>query len=339
LKENEKFESKSFKKFIPDSVLDWKRIQDREAGEDEGLSVTDSFVRDTHLVKAKTSAGNCVAVKTSGSDTLLDVIRTNKDLQDPSLWQDVFSRIEYLSSTLSVKKIRLLLEGLSTVSHIRDVPSELVRSSIEALGQELLCRYHSLTLLSCSSIAHALSVIPGAKHEGTLNILALAFQQNLVEDSHDLTDRSVIEMTRITLRAFGRLEYPVPVVVESAIKALEVRNRSLSLEDRIDVIELLLSSHPENLVKEGPSVMSVSVKELNEASVDIFLRFLALVSSTNHEGLRKAASQAVKERVKVSDQGISLRDMKLVQGVPISTFVQVLDPTLISGFLDRPTIH
>jgi hypothetical protein len=272
LKEAETFEAKniitkpnnSYKRFIHETALDWGRINDREAGEDEGIT-GDSFVKDTKLVKAKSSVG-FAAVKTAGIDTIIDILKNNSNTKDINLLEDIVSRTEYLGPTLSVKNIRSVLERLAKVTNMREVSQESIEAMMQTLGEELLCRFHSMTLFSCTSIAESMAAITFAKHEGVLNIISLAFKQNMDEPIDSLNDEQILDMSVRLLKAYASLDHLLPIVVESVLKTATERRGSLSVGQQIDILTTLIPSHVESLHSMGSSLIPTSTKEIQGMS-------------------------------------------------------------------------
>ena len=209
--------------YYPSALKEWKRVFDREAGEDE----KDVFrgtgrVKDTHLFKGELHNGEYIPLKTASAEKLISLIESNAFNSDPMFWEQILSRMEYLSSTLSVKKIRLILSSLSKVSTLPVSPEELVRL-VHILGHELLCRYHSLTLLSCASIAESLSRLK-CKDPGTLNVLVICFKQILQEGSHKLSDPALVAYADTLQSAFADLKYHVEVLDEVMTTVSKLRN-------------------------------------------------------------------------------------------------------------------
>lgn len=287
----------SYKWFLNRSVSEWKRVDDREAGEDEGL-ICPGIVHDTHLCKAQSTSHGIVTVKTAGIDAVIDVIVKNKNCISLELWESILSRVEYLSSTLSVKSIRLFLEALSQAK-LDELPRAHMQSTIRAVGQELLCRFHSLTLLSCSSIAHSISLIPGARHEGTLNILLLAFKQNIEELDGCVPEDALLSLAVRFLRAFASLDYLLPAVLDATKDVLISLNSRISMEDRLDMIRLIVSTGSDHPYMS--TLLPAHGEEFRAATSDQVVQFLQLVACNPTAQLEPVARRVVDLRVNFVD--------------------------------------
>lgn len=288
-----RIQGQSYKRFVPDSALEWKRVDDREAGEDEGL-VRHGILHDTHLCKADSTSYGIVTIKTAGIDSIIDVISTNKDVISHELWGNILARVEYLSSTLSVKSIRLFLEEVSRAK-LDQFPREHTHSMIEAIGQELLCRFHSLSLLSCSSIAHSMSLIPGARHEGTLNILSLAFKQNIGEVGNSVPHDALLSMTVRFLRAYASMDYLIPVVFDATTGILRNLNYRFSVQDRLDMIRLIGDTGSDSPYVSA--ILPANGGEFGTATADQVLELLRLALSSPNAELESIARTVVASRV------------------------------------------
>ena len=221
----ERFTDSSCKgSYYPASVIDWKRTFDRDAGDDdEDIRVKYSRVPDTGLYKVKLLE-EYVAIKTASAEKLIEIINVSRVDDGVLFWRDILYRLEYISSTLSVKKIRLLLSAMSVSPNREYIDSnELVRI-VHLLGQEMLCRYHSLTLFSCSCIAHSLSLL-NCKDPGTLNILVICFKQILHETNHSVSNEQIIQFADTVKSAFTTLQYHVDVLDEIMVKVDELRRK------------------------------------------------------------------------------------------------------------------
>ena len=309
-RETERFESKneltkltnSYKRFVPENALEWQRINDREAGEDEG-TLGDNFVRDTKLVKAKTSLG-FAAVKTAGIDTLIDILNNNSETADTVLLHEIVSRIEYLGPSLSVKKIRCVLNALAKIDTITQVPEDSIKTMMQSLGEELLCRFHSMTLYSCTCIAESIALIPHAKHEGVLNIISLAFKQNIDEPVDKLTDEQIVNLSLRLLKAYSALDHLLPLVVEAVLKTVACRQASLSTGQRIDVLSLLIPSHMPSILQYAAWLIPISLGELETITAEQCLRFISAAVESGNSSIVELAKKLAKDRVnKVCEDG------------------------------------
>jgi hypothetical protein len=261
--ETERFEkepsSSSYKRFVIPEALKWTRMDDREAGDDEGLlNRSSQSVRDTTLFKARTSIG-FAAVKTAGIDAIIDILNVNAQLGDVELLRETVYRVEYLAPTLSVKKIRLFLESLAGARGIEQLPRENIETMMDAVGHELLCRFHGITLLTCCSIAESMATIGHAKHQGLLNVLSIAYKKNIEEPMDELTDERIVRAAIVMLRSYNKMDHLIPSLIESALKSVELRIHALSPEDKLAIRELLFSDHMEALRTHGPSICSLSI--------------------------------------------------------------------------------
>ena len=210
----------SKERFYPSFAEDWKRVYDREAGDDDADFVqTIRRVPDTKLLKVENIGGKLVAVKTASAETVVDILKHSQ--LDAKISENILSRIEYLSSTLSVKKIRLILAAIAD-SKTQFEKEELHRI-IHVLGQELLCRYHSMTLLSCASISASLAKL-NCRDTGLLNVVIICFKQILEEGSHNLSDERVTQYASTVNEAFIQLKYQVGVLDEVMSK-VTLRNQ------------------------------------------------------------------------------------------------------------------
>jgi hypothetical protein len=133
------------------------------------------------------------------------MLEVNKDEHDAELFHEIISRVEYLGPTLSVKKMRLTLAAMAKVPAINEVPHDVIHRMMQTLGEELLCRFHSMTLLSCCSIAESMASLKNAKHDGILNILKLAFKQNRDEPRESLDEDYVMSMEKRMREAYLKL--------------------------------------------------------------------------------------------------------------------------------------
>lgn len=207
----------------PECIRSWSRAEDRQASEDAAGIVRldrDSYVRDAKLYKVLHGPDNFVAIHTASAETLISLMESNSSNMDTLFWTAVISRMEYISTTLSVKKIRLLLAGLSGAPACV-LDAESVKEIVHILGRELLYRFHSITPLTCASVASSLAKL-GCRDKGTLNILALAFEQHLPL-SKDEVSSDIVHDHSVRLRdAFRSLDYPLPVLDSVLDKVLAI---------------------------------------------------------------------------------------------------------------------
>lgn len=207
---------------IPEALLTWRRPEDKQASEDEPDIVrlgSNATVRDAKLFKVKCDGDKFVAIYTASSLTLIQIAEANRECVDSEFWEQILSRAEYLSSSLSVKKIRLLLDALAN-SPPGIVDEGRMKEFVHTLGVELLHRYHSMTPFTCASVAASLAKLK-CRDMGTLNLLALAFEQNVSEPQEDL-EPQLMHKYAIQIRdSFSQLEYAVPVLEETVEKVLK----------------------------------------------------------------------------------------------------------------------
>ena len=313
----QKVSSGSYERFLPESVREWTRIKDREAGDDDCVSFRgekDQVVMDTKLIKGMGGPNEWAAVKTAGIDKIIAIIKNSSTENRPALWESVVSRIEYLACTLSVKNIRLVLEALASRFPEEPIPvsSEAVRLMTRALGQELLCRFHSMTLLSCSRIAKSIAVLSSAD-KGTLNMIALCFKQNLDKTPWQVSDTEVAAMTIEMINAYSKLGHVVPILIDSATAvATQVE---MTLDKKIQVLHFVVSHDQSDQAQ--TRIQSLLVGEetsgmgsLSAASIVLLAKTAPLV---NDEKLTAGVRRLIAYRVVVSDK-VSIKGGKMAQG-------------------------
>lgn len=312
----QKVSSSSYKRFLPESVREWTRIKDREAGDDDCVSFRgekDQVVMDTKLVKGKVGPNEWAAIKTAGIDTIVAIIKNSSTEKRPEFWESIFSRIEYLACTLSVKHIRLVLEALASRFAEEPIPvsSEAVRLMTRALGQELLCRFHSMTFLSCSSIAKSMAVLTNAD-KGTLNMIALCFKQNLEITPWQVSDSDVAAMTIEMINAYSKLGHVVPILIDSAT-AVAARV-DISLDQQIQTLHFVASHDQSDQAK--TRIQSLLVGEETSGLDSLSATSLILLAKTaplvNDEKLTACVRRLLADRVVVSTQA-SIKEAKVGQ--------------------------
>ncbi len=219
---------------IPDVLHEWRRSEDKQASEDETDVVrlgSSERVPDAKLYKVKHGIDTYVSVHTASSSTLIELATDNQDAADSKFWEQILNRAEYLSSTLSVKKIRLLLDRLA------NAPNECfdegkLREFVHILGKELLCRYHSMTAYSCASIATSLAKLK-CRETGTLNLLALAFEQNVLYPEENIPQDMLVQYSLQMKDAFTQLDHLIPLIektVAEVLKNQEAINSNLEIQ-------------------------------------------------------------------------------------------------------------
>ena len=322
----------SFRQFVPSSALEWNRTHDREAGDDESHLVRradQELVHDTKLLKAKTASG-WNAVKTAGPDALIDMIQANASSNDPELWSCILGRIEYLSTTVSVKKIRLILEALAGVNGPLPIDEDVLRGTVHALGQEMLCRFHSLTLLSCSSVAESMAKLR-CRDEGTLNILALAFKQNLEDPTRVavLTDAQIVDMACGILDAYARLKYVLPTVLDTVLSAIMARLPVVSVSQRIGIIQHCLEcGNLDWLQSDGKRLLGVYAALMSGASVGECLQLVDIAPRVGDAHLFSDLARLLHERVRVNADGTaSMRELRGVDAHGLPIFIHIPIPS------------
>ena len=348
LKEMDSFTPESGKKsavnfdaYVPESARSFTRIHDREAGDDDAVSfrtIPNQVVCDTKLIKAKTSSG-FAAVQISGPDTLVDIISENRSSKDVLLWREISSRIEYLSPALSVKSIRLLLKGLAEAKP--PFTSAEMMNLMESLGQEILCRFHSLTLFSCCSIAESMAVL-NCSHRGTLNVLALACKQNLEEEIRGtITPAKIVDICVRTLSAFDKLRYTPPIIIESVKEALRKNSEQIDIPQRLSVIETLLEVRPDFLDHNATGLLITNTCEgLFSLDPDKILKIITL--ATKVKGLRDVAKILIENSVIIAQDGkrMVVKQLKGMDNLGENKYAQHLLPctqetlTVFRDFLD-----
>lgn len=296
--------NKGVEKFMPDSVCDLTRIHDREAGDDEVSffrSLPDQVVCDTKLIKARASNG-FQAIKLAGPDTLIDIIRSNHKSSEINVWREILSRIDYIAPTLSVKKIRLLLDALAKADP--QVELEAVYNMVESLGKEILCRFHALTLWSCCSISESLASL-GCCHKGTLNILALAWKQNLEENTyHEPSPERLVDMCVRMLSAYAKLKLCLPLIVDSVVDELIKNHMHMDFDQRLNIIETLVVFRPDILDKEAMDLnITNEISGLRALNSNQKLRFFALASKVKNQSMLSAAKTLFNESVIIAEDG------------------------------------
>jgi hypothetical protein len=202
--------------FLPPALRDWDRTTDRDM---DAPVVPDNRIPDTRLFRVRLPSGEWRAVRLLGRDAIVEVLREGEvpagDRE--KFLSEVLNRIEYISSTLSVRNIREILSALAVRG---PVDSPALASAIHGLGEEILVRFSSLTLYSVASISSSLAAL-GTDHPGLLNILAVAFRQSLVDRAGDYSDFEIIDHVTVTLEAYHSLDRLLPMVLDSGVEALE----------------------------------------------------------------------------------------------------------------------
>jgi hypothetical protein len=332
--------------FIPDCMLTHTRLHDREAGDDDSVSFReqkDQVVFDTKLLKGNTSNG-FAAIRLAGPDTLIDMIETNKLIKDDRFWGEIIIRIQYLAPTLSVKKIRLLLRGLADAK--LDMKDLEAKKMIEAIGEEILCRYHCLTLWSCCSIAESLSLLDMC-HRGTLNVIALAWKQQLDEHQGDvIPSERVIDMAIRILSAFSKLGYTPPIIIESVVESLSKDSGRLTAEQRLNAIQTIFNIRPEILQSEScTGLMTFSSGEIDAMSPALALSLIKIAAVLSHPSMTTLARKLVSERIVVAEDGCQMviKETKGLDQFGNKRFNQHLMPcnleilTILRGFVEENT--
>ena len=289
--------SGSYKRFIPSEALEWKRLNDREAGEDEGLAVEPHRrVPDTNLVKAKTGSGYR-AVKTAGIDTIIDILAQPIVLESEVV-AEIISRVTYIGSTLSVKQIRLFLSAFAKTQCLPP-RREAMEEMMHVLGEELLCRFHGLTLLSCRSIVESMAAIPYARHEGLLNVIAIAYKQNIEEPVTGQThsDDHIVKCGVEILSSYNKMDYLLPTILETALKSLD--SRTVAFKDKLKVLEILLPKHADIVMS---SLVPTCREIVDHWQVDDVMTIVGFA----HDCLRDVAKEALLHGVRLSEDNTFL---------------------------------
>ena len=307
--------------FVPGSVSGWVKTMDRDAGDDEkdfarvGVS---NFVPDTKLTKyVMNSTGVFYTVKTASPERIIDILHDMKVSVDVDVLTEIVSRIEYLSTTLSVKTIRLLLGALSEVPGVSDgIPSEQIKAMVRALGNEILCRFHALSLYSCACILSSLSKLRCVE-PGTLNILGIAFEK-LSEDPNTinhLSDQRILEHSLTIIRAFKDLGYSLQVATDTGVKMFNDRQNIARFVDMVDFIKLVGWKSAECLV---PTVE----RRIGESSCDELLRLVAACTVDTPGSVQDAIRTNFLSRMRRRGERVALfdREDEDEDGLPVGIF-------------------
>jgi len=323
-------------KFVPTDMSEWAKSQDRDAGDDEVDFHNDSkngFVPDTKLAKWEFTRGKFLCIKTASPDSLINALfeTTTDHRMNPTVALEILKRMEYLSTTLSVKQIRLFLEGFAGVmdkaDDIVEIDEELMRT-VHALGNEILCRFHSLTLFSCCSILTSLASL-SCRDAGTLNVISIAFQRLVGPSvSPSLADVKIVEYCVNVIEAFDKLGYRLPGVSRSVVEAVKIR--PIGLTDRIRIIHAL---HPDtdNELREG-LFSGIDLDSLRSATID---QLLVLVTSPDlnqnvlrllEKRIRMTRDTAVfLEKAGVDDDGFAVTREVILNEIQIKGLLEVVD--------------
>lgn len=310
--------------YVPEYVSGWVKTMDRDAGDDErdfSRLGGENFVPDTKLTKYGMSENGVYhAVKTASPTRMIEILQDMKSVVDEPVASEIVSRIEYLSTTLSVKTIRLLLGALSDVPDIANrVGHAKVKSMVRSLGNELLCRFHALSLYSCASILTSLAKLRCVE-PGTLNLLGMAFEKL----SHDatslahLSDNRIIEHTLSIMRAYKELGYSVRVVTDTGLQILKDRKDVMTFDDLVSCVELVDVNGQEWIQRtlEG---------RIGESTAVELLRLVMICGPVSPETLRKTIRDNYLSRSKQRGDTVVLVDTELEDedGLPIQKFLEL----------------
>jgi len=236
---------------------------------------------------------------------------------DVEVLTQIVSRIEYLSTTLSVKTIRLLLGALSEVLGVADlIPPEQIKSMVRALGNEILCRFHALSLYSCACILSSLAKLRCVE-PGTLNILGIAFEK-LSENSNTtnhLSDQRILEHSLTIIRAFKDLGYSVQVVTDTGVKIFNDRQNMARFADMVDFLELVGW-------KGGECVVVTVERRIGESSCSELLRLVAACTVDTPGSVQDAIRTNFLSRMKRRGDRVALldREEEDEDGLPAGIF-------------------
>ena len=310
--------------YVPESVSGWVKTMDRDAGDDEkdfARLGDGNFVPDTKLTKYGMSAtGAFYAVRTASPDRMIEILQDMKIVPNPHVASEIVSRIEYLSTTLSVKTIRLLLGALSDVPDIADlVKSDSIKSMVRSLGNEILCRFHALSLYSCASILTSLAKLKCVE-PGTLNILAIAFEKLSVDPATlaKLSDKRIVEHTLSVMKAYRDLGYSSQVVSETSMRVFEDRKGTISLDELVSFLEILDKRNEEWIVK------SLETR-IDQSSADELLRLVSISEPESHENIRRIVQSNFVSRCRQQGNRWILVDKEIEDedGLPTKRFVEL----------------
>jgi hypothetical protein len=181
------------------------------------------------------------------------------------------------------------------------VDKDFGHEMMHALGNELLCRYYSISLLSCASISSSMAKL-GLKHDGTLNVLALAWKQNFDEPHSDfaiIKDAEIVEMAKRMLKAYSDMEYLVPLVVDAVLGSLKERASILSFSDKFDVVKSLIRERSDAVeANRDWLIQSISSADLTLSSAQ---QLVEMITWSSHVDFGKDFKTIAKERIMVVD--------------------------------------
>ena len=334
--------------FVPSSVNGWAKIMDREAGDDErdysrvGLS---GVVPDTKLLKyemVSSRNGGIIAIKTASPECMIAI------LQDMSASMKInvdvvlaiMSRTEYLSTTLSVKRIRLLLEALASVPSVStQIESKQIKSVVRALGNEILCRFHSLTLFSCASILSSLASL-NCREPGTLNLLCMAFEKLCdpsANDSSTISDKRVLQHVLTIMRAFKELDYSAKAVYDTGLKAFRDRQSVADLNDLIGLLRVICLEEED--ASSHDWLDGALVDNLKDASAGQLIELVGILRMYEFPVLKDALAAEIRRRLQSRGGKVVLLDKQVEddEGLPVRVYFD-LDAGRVeklSGFLGQ----
>jgi hypothetical protein len=144
-----------------------------------------------------------------------------------------------------------------------------------------------------------MSLIPGARHEGTLNILLLAFKQNVDEKDGSVPEDALLSLAVRFLRAYAFLDYLLPGVLDATKDVLISLNSLITMEDRLDMIRLIASTGSDHAYMS--TLLPAEGEEFLAATSDHVLQFLHLVGFNPTAQLEPIARRVVDLRVDFVD--------------------------------------
>lgn len=311
---------------FPESLSGWIKVMDRDAGDDEkdyARIGSAAVVADTKLAKYEIlGTGRFQAVKTASPDCMIEILNDMQNSSSPNvaILNQVISRIEYLSTTLSVKKIRLLLEALGNVTII-GIDPQAVHVMVRAVGNELLCRFHALTLNSCASILTSLAKLKCVE-PGTLNILGIGFER-LCNESR-LDDRRMVEHSLSVMKAYKDLEYPVEGVTDMGLKVIGERVRDLNRDDFFGVIDLVGFKN-EIVSKHDWIVLELPNRVIEATAAQLMTCAELCGKGTTSTQVREIVRDNLISRLQVRSGSLTLLDEEREDedGLPVRTFSKV----------------